>query len=196
MAGAEELFHEAQHEFNSITYETSRKNRRHAKKARSLSKKILARYPGTPEAQMAASFLWRLGDETYAKQFQHQHTSQDARLESSPDMPHRHELKTPLLSSHSSGEVPASGSESAAPAQLDWARLISWLFGLPKALQVGLVAGAVFLFSVFGFLILLPLVVFILATGPLRSVIGTENQRQLDSVIAGINRVTGSNVGG
>ncbi len=183
MATAEALFHEAQHEFNSISFEDSRKNRRHAAKAKSLAKKILRKYPDTPEAQVAASILWRLGDETYASGFRHTHAAEPFAGKAVNPEPHRHNRAAPISA--------ATDADGDAP-ELDWARLVAWLFKLPKAVLAGLFLVALFLFGIFGFLLVVPLVVVFLLTGPLRRHMDPANRQQVNRAIVAINAFVGS----
>jgi hypothetical protein len=113
----------------------------------------------------------RLGEEAYASkmQAQHVHTSQ------------REHHQTP-----EPGPQMRLGEDVGTEA-FNWAGLMSLLFMLPK-LVFGIGAFAAFLlFGIFGWFIFLPLVVFVLLTGPFRQMLKPEQRREMNTFVAKAN---------
>ena len=172
MATAEKLLHDAYFAFNSISYGETPGNKRNKRRATSLCRKILRRFPGTTEAAEAHAILMRLGEEAYTSQLarQHAHISQEA-----------HHRPRPV--SQSPVTATAQGVES-----LNWAGLIGWLVSLPRFVLGLMLVGGFFLFGVFGPLLFVPLVLLILFTGPFRGMLKPERRQQIDDIVASINR--------
>ena len=171
MASAEKLLHEAQFAFQSISFGESRANDRNRSRASSLCRKIIRRHPATMEAAEAHAILRRLGEEAYASkmQAQHVHTSQ------------REHHQTP-----EPGPQMRLGEDVGTEA-FNWAGLMSLLFMLPK-LVLGIGAFAAFLlFGIFGWFIFLPLVAFVLLTGPFRQMLKPEQRREMNTFVAKAN---------
>ena len=165
MATAEKLLHDAYFAFNSISYGETPANRRNRRRATSLCHKILRRFPGTTEATEAHAILMRLGEEAYSSQLSGQHT-------------------------HISGEAhPAPVTATAQDVEtLNWAGLIGWLWSLPRFLLSLLLVGGFLLFGIFGAYLFVPLVLLVLFAGPFRGILKPGQRRQLDGLIASINR--------
>ena len=92
MATAEKLLHEAYFAFGNISYGETPNNKRNTRRATSLCRKILRKYPGTKEAAEAHAILMRLGEEAYTSQLnrQHKHITQTAHHTPEPGNKHRH----------------------------------------------------------------------------------------------------------
>ena len=69
----------------------------------------------------------------------------------------------------------------------DWGGLIGLLFGLPRVILFVVVAAGFVLFSLFGWLIVVPLVALLLFTGPFRSLLQPAQRDQLNDFIVRIN---------
>jgi hypothetical protein len=120
------------------------------------------------EAAEAHAVLRRLGEEAYASkmQVQHVHTSQREHHqapEPGPQMP---------------------PGEDAGIEAFNWSGLMSWLFMVPKfVLGIAVLAG-IFLFGIFGWFIFVPLVAFVLLTGPFRQMLKPEQRREMNTFVA------------
>ncbi len=173
MATGEQLLHEAQYAFQSITFGESRENKRNASRAKSLCKKIIRKYPASTEAAEAHAILRRLGEEAYISEMpsRHRHVPQSVH--------HKASSPTPQPQSN-------VGSDSEVVA-FDWEGLFNWLFSLPKAILAVGVIGVIFLFGIFGPLLLVPPILFILLTGPLRQILKPEQRKDLNAFIVRAN---------
>ncbi len=173
MADAERLLNEAQYAFQSISYGESWSNRRNRRKATSLCKRIMRKFPGTSQAREAHSIMLRLGEREYRSQLQtaHVHRTQ-AEHHRAPEI-----SSQPLLS-------PATRPETE---DLNWGGLIAWLFGLPRAILIIAAVFILFLWSIFGPLLLAPLIAFLLFTGPLRRLLGPKQQNDLNTLVTRLN---------
>lgn len=191
MASAEQLLHEAQYAFNSITFGKSRGNTRNAARAKSLCNTIIRKYPVSMEASEAHALLRRLGEEAYTSKMkvQHVHTTQAEhhRKPTLLQMPARQpgpepdRGARPVLTSR-----PQAGA-SGEGVPFDWSGLVVWLLTLPK-LVLGMVAFAGFLlFGIFGPFILLPLLALVLFTGPFRNNLEPAQREKLDQFIVRAN---------
>ena len=89
MASAEHLLHEAQYAFQSISFGESRENARNRSRAKSLSNKIIRKFPASMEVAEAHAILRRLGEEAYASKLklQHQHVSRSTHHRPPPSTP-------------------------------------------------------------------------------------------------------------
>ncbi len=186
MADAEKLLQEAQYAFNLITYGESRANRRNAAKATALARKIIRRYPDTTEAYVARSLLRRLGLDGYQNKFDHTHTSETGHRphRSLPEpAPKPRNRPDPLADQRARERTFVTSEETS----LDWGALIAWLFKLPKFVWGFLIFAGVFLFTIFGPFLLIPLVLFVLFTGPLKSSIKGEQQQRMNEFVARVN---------
>ncbi len=168
MATAEKMLHEAYFAFNSISYGETPGNKRNKRRAMSLCHKILRRYPGTTEAAEAHAILMRLGEEAYTTQLSWQHTpiTQEAQ--------------------HVPRTTPTTAAQDVET--LDWAGLAGWLVSLPRLVLGLILVGGFVLFGVLGPLLFVPLVLLVLFTGPFRGMLKPEQRRQIDDLVASINR--------
>src|SRR5210317_1601348 len=171
MASAEKLLHEAQFAFQSISFGESRANDRNRSRASSLCRKIIRRHPATMEAAEAHAILRRLGEEAYSSKMEVQHVHTSSREH------HRAPRTDPEIRLGEDVEMEA----------FNWAELMSLLFMLPK-LVFGIAAFAAFLlFGIFGWFIFLPLVAFVLLTGPFRQMLKPEQRREMNTFVAKAN---------
>ncbi len=173
MASAEQLLHEAQYSFSCISFGDSPGNKRNASRARSLARKIIRKYPGTTEASEAHAILRRLGDEAFSSklQVQHRHISQAQ----------RHAAPVQQVSQRT------FITETDVIETLNWGGLLSWLFALPKFVLALIVLAGLFLFSIFGPLLLVLLVGFAFLSTPFRRIFKPEQRKGLDTFIARAN---------
>ena len=183
MASAEKLLHEAQFAFQSISFGESRENSRNRSRAISLSKKIIRKFPASMEAGEAHALLRRLGEEAYTSNLakRHRHITQAAHHAGGRADPTagNFAVRTPVPQSMDSGEHVV---ETRA-----WGGLLGLVFGLPKVLLGLIVFGALFLWGLFGPFLLLPLVIFVLFTGPFRQMLKPEQRRNMNVFVAKAN---------
>ena len=77
--------------------------------------------------------------------------------------------------------------EDAGIEAFNWSGLLSWLFMVPKfVLGIAVLAG-IFLFGIFGWFIFVPLVAFVLLTGPFRQMLKPEQRREMNTFVAKAN---------
>lgn len=192
MATAEKLLHEAYFAFNNISYGETPGNKRNKRRTTSLCRKILRKYPGTMEAAEAHALLMRLGEEAYTSQLsaQHQHITQTSHHAPRPGEAHRHisqrehHRRRPLRQN----PVTITNQANQDVETVNWAGLIGWLVSLPKFVLGLILIGGFYLFGLFGPLLVLPLILLVLFTGPFRGMLKPEQRRQLDDMVAWINR--------
>lgn len=170
MANAEQLLHEAQYAFHSISYGQTRGNKRNAARAISLCRKIIRKYPVGIEADEAHAILRRLGEEAYSSSLakQHRHISEAEH--------HR--------------PPPQSVQALAAANQiesLNWSGLLSAIVRLPKLALALIVFAGIFLFGLFGPLLFLPLLALVFLTGPFRNKLKPEQHQELNEFIVRVN---------
>jgi cation transport ATPase len=171
VASAEKLLREAQFAFQSISFGESRANDRNTSRASSLCRKIIRKYPGSMEAGEAHAILRRLGEEAYASKMQVQH------VHTSPREHHQASRPDPEIRLSDDVEVEA----------FNWAGLMSLLFMIPKlVIGIGAFAGFI-LFGIFGWFIFLPLVAFVLLTGPFRQMLKPEQRKEMNTLVAKAN---------
>ena len=177
MATADELLREAQYAFQCISFGESPSNARNRRRASSISRKIIRKYPGTMEASEAYAILRRLGEESYTSSLalQHRHISQREHHKPAEPMTVV-ENRTFVTDSDVDGET------------VNWLGLATWLFTLPRAVLAIIIVVGFFLFSIFGPLLFLPLIALVLFTGPLRSKMGSEQQREMSARIQWLNQ--------
>ena len=183
MATAEKLLHEAYFAFNSISYGEAPGNKRNQRRATRLCHRILRKYPGTTEAAEAHAILMRLGDETYTSQLLQQTMQQaprpaDTPRQVSPRAPNRTQPSPQTFGTMDDRDVET----------LNWAGLVGWLVSLPRFLLAILLIGGFFLFGILGPLLFVPLILLVLFTGPFRGMLKPEQRRQIDDMVAWINR--------
>lgn len=183
MASAEKLLHEAQYAFQCITYGESRDNTRNRSRAISLSKKIIRKFPGSMEAGEALALLRRLGEEAYTSNISKRHrhipqTQHHTGGRSSRTVPD-YAARTPVPQGMDSGEQVVE--------TLNWGGLLATVFGLPKVILFFMAIGGLFLFGLFGPFLFVPLVLFVLFTGPFRQMLKPEQRRDMNAFIVKAN---------
>jgi hypothetical protein len=178
MATAEQMLNEAQYAFANITFGESFSNARHAARAKSLARKIIRKFPATMEASEARAILRRLGEEAYTSEMpiRHRHVRQADHHGSWKPSPTPRTPRTPRV-----------GQQAGRGDTLDWGGLVGLLLGLPKVIQFVLIAAGFVFFSLFGWLIVVPLVALVLFTGPFRSLLQPAQRDQLNDFIVRIN---------
>jgi len=135
MANAEQLLHEAQYAFQSISFGESRQNSRNAARAKSLSLKIIRRFPTSMEAGEAHALLRRLGEEAYSSKMTARHRHKKLEAGGKPRATRaRQDLYVP----------PAPGSDIET---LNWSGLIGMIVSMPKAILAMTAFGAFFLLT-------------------------------------------------
>ena len=183
MASAEKLLHEAQYAFQCISFGESRENARNRSRAISLSKKIIRKYPASMEAGEARALLRRLGEEAYSSNLskRHRHISQAEHHRTPLAMPKPadYAVRTPVPQSMDAGDQAAE--------TLDWGGLLAMLFALPKAILFFIAVGALFLFGLFGPFLFIPLVLFVLLTGPFRRMLKPKQRREMSAFVVKAN---------
>jgi hypothetical protein len=190
MATADKLLHDAQYAFASISYGESRANRRNRSRAASLCRKIIRKYPGSMEAAEALAILRRLGEESYLSELpiRHRHITQ-ARHHGKPRSPGSMPLAQPRApEAQSQPDARAAAPRATGSDEtLDWGGLLGLLLAAPKIALGILVSAGFFLFSIFGPLLLFPLIGLVLFTGPFRSMLNGAQREQANQFIAGAN---------
>ena len=183
MASAEKLLHEAQYAFQCISFGESRENKRNRSRATSLSRKIIRKYPGSMEAGEALALLRRLGEEAYRSEMptRHRHITQAEHHGSGLARPEAadYALRTPVPQSVDTG--------GQATETLDWGGLVALVFALPKVILGLIIFGGLFLFGLFGPFLLVPLVLFVLLTGPFRRLLKLQQRREMNAFIVKAN---------
>lgn len=171
MASAEQLLHEAQYAFHSISFGESRENRRNASRAKSLCRKIIRKFPTSMEAAEAHEILRRLGEEAYSSKLeaQHRHVPQT----------HHHRVPSP--------ESQRTFIVHEDVESLDWAGLVAWVFMLPKVILVMIAFAGLVLFGIFGPFLLVVLIAFVALTSPVRRMLKPEQRKDLDAFVARAN---------
>lgn len=178
MASAEKLLNKAQFAFQNIGYGDSPDSRKHRRRAKSLSMKIVRKYPGTTEANIAHSILLRLDEDAYATPSTFRHTHSTA-----PENDHSHaDLRTPVPIQNVSQHAGNISSE-----HLKWLKLIERLFSLPKMVLGIFFLVGFFLFALFGPFLLIPIVFMLIAGSPMRKMFPEKNRQNADEVIRKIN---------
>ena len=183
MANAEKLLHEAQFAFQSISYGETPENRRNARKAAALCNKIIRQFPASMEASEDHAVLRRLGEEAYTSKMalRHRHVPQEVHHRApSPTL-----ARTPTRTStprQENGFVVHDEIET-----LDWGGLANWLLSIPKALLAVIIFAGLFLFGLFGPFLFVPLIAFVLFTGPFRQMLKPEQRKNLNALVQRIN---------
>lgn len=172
MANAEQLLHDAQYAFHSISYGQTRENKRNAARAISLCKKIIRKFPIGIEADEAHAILRRLGEEAYSSNLakRHRHISQAEHHQPQSQAQPRKGL---------------SDADHVEP--LNWSGLIAAVFGLPKFVLALIVFAGFFLFGLFGPLLLVPLIAFVLLSGPFRNKLKPQQRTELNEFVVRVN---------
>ena len=185
MANAEQLLHEAQYAFQSISFGDTPDNKRNARRASSLCRKIIRKYPGSMQAGEAHAVLRRLGEEAYSSKMKVQHVH-------IPQSEHHAKRSPPPLQSQAPRPRPAPENNRTfivddGVETLDWAALIKWIFSAPKAILGLIIFGGIFLFGILGPFLFLPLIAFIFLTGPFRKTLKQEQRKELNAFVERVN---------
>lgn len=185
MANAEQLLHQAQYAFQSISFGETPDNNRNARRASSLCKKIIRKYPGSMEASEAHAVLRRLGEEAYSSKMKARHIH-------IPQSEHHKKQSPPPLQSRA--PTPRSAREKQRTfivddgvATLDWGALVKWIFAAPKFVLGLVIFAGIFLFGILGPFLFLPLIAFIFFTGPFRKSLKQEQREELNAFVERIN---------
>jgi hypothetical protein len=188
MASAEKLLHEAQFAFQSISFGESPENKRNASRAKSLCLKIIRKHPTSMEASEAHAILRRLGEEAYSSKMgtQHQHQPQSV----------HHSKPRPLSRSVASTDMQNPTAVGRGTETLNWSGLLELLFAMPKIVLAALVLAGFLLFGVLGGFIFLPLILFVLFTGPFRQTLKQEQRDQVNALIVKVNEYIAERRGG
>jgi hypothetical protein len=171
MANAEQLLNEAQYAFQSVSYGESRDNKRNASRAKSLCKKIIRNFPTSSYAAEAHAILRRLGEEAYSSKM---------------DVEHRHIAP----SEHHTAPAPklqARPTRDDVTVPFDWAGLLAVILVTSKTVLAVIAFFGVFLFGLFGPLLLLPLIAFVFLTGPFRQLLKPQQRRDMNFFVARAN---------
>ena len=181
MANAEKLLHEAQYAFQSISFGETPENRRNASRALSLCKKIIRKYPASMEVSEAHAILRRLGEEAYSSKMssRHRHVSQTTHHQA----PSR--TRTPMRSPTPEQQrtfIVHDGIEA-----LDWGALLKLIFTIPKIVFGMIIFAGFFLFALFGPFLFVPLIAFVLFTGPFRQMLKQDQRNNLNTLVQRIN---------
>ena len=171
MANAEQLLNQAQYAFQSISYGESRDNQRNTSRATSLSKKIIRKFPTGSEAAEAHAILRRLGDEAYPSKLSiaHRHTATAT----------HHTAPTPTPLERPTGDV--------AAVPFEWAGLWFLISKVPKT-TLGVIAFVgVILLGLFGAFLFLPLIAFVLLTGPFRQLLKPQQRQEMNTFVTRAN---------
>ena len=171
MASVEQLLNEAQYAFQSINSGESRDNRRNASRARSLCRKIIRKFPTSTEAVSAHSVLKRLGDEAFSPG----HSSQS----------HDGAKHTPFKVSSAAPQQRRSQIDGSV--DLDWSGLLLLVWNAPKVVVAAVGFLAFVLFGILGPFFLLPLIAFVLFTGPFKQQLQPEQLQKVDEFTSRIN---------
>ena len=202
MATAEKLLHDAQYAFQSISFGQSRDNTRNRARAKSLCMKIIRKYPATIEAGEAHAILRRLGEESYSSNLskRHRHVTPAIHHKPKPRTPigrvHKHVSREEhysakaLARAKSRTPVPDpqhSALDDNTAETLNWGGLIGLLLILPKAILAIIAFAGLFLFGILGPFLFIPLVLFVMFTGPFRQMLKPEQRREMNEFIVRVN---------
>jgi hypothetical protein len=153
-----------------------------------LSLKIIRKYPASMEASEAHALLRRLGEEAYSSKMgtQHQHQPQSV----------HHSKPRPLSRSVASTDMQNPTAVGRGTETLNWSGLLELLFAMPKIVLAALVLAGFLLFGVLGGFIFLPLILFVLFTGPFRQTLKQEQRDQVNALIVKVNEYIAERRGG
>lgn len=172
MASAEHLLNEAQYAFANISYGESLSNKRHAARARALSRKIIRRFPGSMEASEARAILRRMGEDSFVA-----------------PMPDRQRHMTRTRHQLGRDETVARNrvAETGHPPVFDWDGLLAVLIMTPKVV-LGVLGAVLFaLFALLGPFLFLALLALVIFTGPFRSMLPRSQREQVDDLVVRAN---------
>jgi len=180
MASAEKLLNEAQYAFANISFDKSLSNTRNASRAKTLSRKIIRRFPGSTEAFVAHAILRRLGEEAYTSNLSVRHVHRSKGDHSGHAKP-QHQPRRPRP------ERESMITSMEEVAELDWGGVLRWLTSRSLSILVIVVFTLLILVSAFGPLLLLPVIALLAFTGPFRSLLNLQQREVLDKLIQRIN---------
>lgn len=204
MATAEQLLHQAQYAFQCISFGESRDNTRNRSRAKSLCMKIIRKHPATMEAGEAHAILRRLGEEAYTSEMatRHRHITQamhhSQKSSSRIGQRHKHvsreshyaakalaraKSRTPV---QSAGSQYSTGDDGVGQG-LNWGGLLGLLFAMPKAVLGVIAFAGIFLFGILGPFLFVPLVLFVMFTGPFRQMLKPEQRREMNEFVVRLN---------
>jgi len=171
MASAEQLLNDAQYAYQSISGGVTGDNDRNAARAKSLCKKIIRKYPSSTQAVEAHAILKRLGEEAFSSNLEAEHRHR----------PHAEAHQAPRPAPRE------SYTHDDQTVLLDWSGLLSVILATPKTI-LGVVAFvALVLFGIFGVFVLVPLIVFVIMTGPFRHVMKPAQRREMNKFVIRAN---------
>jgi len=171
MANAEQLLNEAQYAFQSVSYGESRDNKRNAARAMSLCQKIIRKFPTSSYAAEAHAILRRLGEEAYSSKM---------------DIEHRHIAPR----EHHTAPTPKPQTRPTrddVTVPFNWAGLLAVILVTSKTVLAVIAFFGIFLFGLFGPLLLLPLIAFVFLTGPFRQLLKPQQRRDMNFFVARAN---------
>lgn len=172
MASAEHLLNEAQYAFANISYGETLANKRYAARARSLSRKIIRRFPGSMEAAEARAILRRMGEEAFVAPM--------------PDR-QRHMTRTQHKLGRDETVARNRVAETGHPPVFDWDGLLAVLIMTPKVV-LGILGAVLFaLFTLLGPFLFVPLIALVVFTRPFRSMLSPSQRQQVDELIVRAN---------
>ena len=70
---------------------------------------------------------------------------------------------------------------------LEWGALVGLLFAMPKIILGMIMLAGLFLFGLFGPFLFIPLIAFVLFTGPFRKMLKQEQRNNLNALVQRIN---------
>lgn len=199
MASAEQLLHDAHYAFHNIGFGESRDNRRNAAKARKLARKIIRKYPTSMEAGEAHAILRRLGDEAFVskmptahRHIEHAkaHRSPSPRPLASTGPAAPSPAPKPLANPGPSLSPPASGADPMqddVTVLFDWGGLLAVILATPKFVLGIIGFVALVLFGIFGWFLLIPPIIFALATSPWREPLNPKQRKDMNDFIRRAN---------
>jgi hypothetical protein len=79
---------------------------------------------------------------------------------------------------------------------LDWAALLKLISTIPKIVFGVIILAGFFLFALFGPLLFLPLIAFVLFTGPFRQLLKQDQRNNLNTLVQRINAFVGERLQG
>ena len=184
MASAEQLLNEAQYAFNSVGPGGNRNDRRNASRASRLARKIIRKYPTTTEAAVAHSLLRRLGEEAFLPKLPlvHKH----AEHSQSHRTPEPGQVAMPTLTSADRVST-STGAHYENEVSLDWRGLLSLLLATPKVALGILLLIALFLFGIFGWFMVLPLLLLVFLTSPARALLQRKQRDDVNAFVVQAN---------
>ena len=150
MATADELLRDAQYAFHSVSFGDTRENRRNKARAKSLSQKIIRKFPDSVEARQAHSILGKLQGRAHTPRFEHDHASDSqGRMNESPIKPMGLWVESPAEPRVESARAPIN-YEQQEDAKLNWRKIGRSFLRLELSTQLAVIAGVVLVGAFFG----------------------------------------------